>query len=444
MTQLLFKHTWSSYPDASPEVGETTALLKILIDGKSLTKNHDVFSKTIRDEIYVSLYPLALWFASSWWRLHYELLPDTARKAPSHDWRMSHEMPAANMGFVWPQILFCPDGENIQVWAQANQDNKDDAVRFLDGLNHAVSVSKAQFSNSISSMIEDVLARLQAVGCVDSDLAAIWSFVLKDSNSPAEQKKRRIEAALGFDPEDCPEDLVTRASSLEAQMGFDGFSELAGAYAVNAENRLEAMCSLAEAEGLIGKPNEVLNEIDVNFGEFEPWRDAVKAARDLRKIVDGGVETLKNSTLHDLLGLSTEKMKEFAPHNRFRASLASPTSHGQMKFVSRRPHPIAQRFELARFIGDLLRTPQQGPNAWLVSADITTARQKFQRAFAAEFLCPISSLVHFLKGDFSEYALQEAAQHFTVSERTIDALLMNNGYSARDQANFGLPYSVAF
>jgi hypothetical protein len=47
-----------------------------------------------------------------------------------------------------------------------------------------------------------------------------------------------------------------------------------------------------------------------------------------------------------------------------------------------------------------------------VSADLATARQKFQRAFAAEFLCPINSLVEYLSEDFSDTALEDAALRF--------------------------------
>jgi hypothetical protein len=54
MNELHIKHEWSSYDDAIPEVGETTARVGIFLDGYCLTKNHDLFSKTIRDQIHVS------------------------------------------------------------------------------------------------------------------------------------------------------------------------------------------------------------------------------------------------------------------------------------------------------------------------------------------------------------------------------------------------------
>ena len=59
--------------------------------------------------------------------------------------------------------------------------------------------------------------------------------------------------------------------------------------------------------------------------------------------------------------------------------------------------------------------------------DAGTARQKAQRAFAIEFLCPISALENYLKHDFSEEAVEEAAEYFGVSELAVRSHLANHG-----------------
>lgn len=61
--------------------------------------------------------------------------------------------------------------------------------------------------------------------------------------------------------------------------------------------------------------------------------------------------------------------------------------------------------------------------------------------FAAEFLCPIDTLVDVLKGDYSESAQEEAAEHFKVSEKTVGSLLANHGYIERVEPQ--LPYRLA-
>ena len=69
---------------------------------------------------------------------------------------------------------------------------------------------------------------------------------------------------------------------------------------------------------------------------------------------------------------------------------------------------------------------------WLPATDAKTARQKLQRAFAIEFLCPIQSLTEFLGDDFSSDATEEAAEHFGVSHTAVETHLVNNGLLSSD------------
>jgi Zn-dependent peptidase ImmA (M78 family) len=61
-----------------------------------------------------------------------------------------------------------------------------------------------------------------------------------------------------------------------------------------------------------------------------------------------------------------------------------------------------------------------------------TYRQKLQRAFAAELLCPLSALEEKLGGDYLAEAREDAAHHFAVSERTVTAMLVNHRLLDRD------------
>jgi hypothetical protein len=62
---------------------------------------------------------------------------------------------------------------------------------------------------------------------------------------------------------------------------------------------------------------------------------------------------------------------------------------------------------LSRFLGDYLFSGTDN-DAWITNTDLGTARQKYQRAFAAEFLCPINGLGDYLQGNFTEPALEDA------------------------------------
>jgi Zn-dependent peptidase ImmA (M78 family) len=64
---------------------------------------------------------------------------------------------------------------------------------------------------------------------------------------------------------------------------------------------------------------------------------------------------------------------------------------------------------------------------WLPTTDAKTVRQKIQRAFAAEFLCPIASLKYWLQGDYSLESIEDAGAYFDVSPLAIRSHLANHG-----------------
>jgi len=84
MSSLSFSCEWLSAGQDIAPLRETVGQLTIRVGGVSLTKNEDLWSKTVRDSVLVSAYPLAMWLAASWWRLSYEPLP-TLRTPPVLD-----------------------------------------------------------------------------------------------------------------------------------------------------------------------------------------------------------------------------------------------------------------------------------------------------------------------------------------------------------------------
>lgn len=94
---------WEAAGNDNAESYHTMARLSLAVNGYSLTRNEDSWSRTVKGDVLVSLYPLAVWFASSWWRLLHEPHPGKGVR-PSVSWRMAHELAAANQGYVWPTV----------------------------------------------------------------------------------------------------------------------------------------------------------------------------------------------------------------------------------------------------------------------------------------------------------------------------------------------------
>jgi hypothetical protein len=442
VSSISFSYEWlTSGGDPAP-LRETVAQFKLQVGDVSLTQNEDVWSRTVRDSVLLSVYPLAAWFAASWWRLNFEPLPHHGL-APSVDWRMGHEIGAANCGYVWPQVLFASDGEAIQVWAMPSSPKSRQSIRYLAGLGSPRNVLLADFQIAIDEFIGGVLGRLRAVDQADTDLAHLWSLVLNDRADTNQARLRRIEAQMGFDPEECPDSVITQALELELRMGSAALSELAPVYGRRGEGTaLADLFGLASSEGLLGKPEVERSGFQSAHAPVPPWQCAVNAARTLREQLGDSAQPVGDPALYGLLGLSPKTVAEWVPPARYQAGLAIPDHGKGLKFVPRKWHPVGKRFEFARFLADYLwRDGASGD--WLTSTDLATSRQKFQRAFAAEFLCPISSVVGFLAGDFTESAIEDAALHYGVSEQTVESLLANNGYIAPRQSEHLFPYRIA-
>ncbi|WP_162600911.1 hypothetical protein [Paraburkholderia sp. C35] len=425
MSKINLSCDWLPTGNDSPEIRDTSGRLTIAVDGHCLTRSEDIWTRTVRDDVLVSAYPLALWFASSWWRLLHEPLADT-KGTPAIDWRMSHELGAANHGFVWPNVSFTSDGEEIQIGARASNPESQQSVRYLESLNAPARIRTAEFEREIERFIGSVVSRLETMGHSETELASLWSLVQKDRSNADSARLRRLEALLGYDQEECPDELLETARRLEKRVGQETFAELAPAYgATQGTVTLDDLIELEQLPGLIGKPHFDTRIVVAGAHSNVPWECAAATAHELRKSLRYNDDLIPTSSLYAALGLNPDSVAGWKPPLSIqKVGVAAPVENGMFVFKPRKNQPIAQRFEFARFIGDLLATSMAEPQ-WLASTDSVTWRQKFQRAFAAEFLCPIASLLEFLNGDDSMPSLMHAARHFQVGFKTVYYLLLN-------------------
>ncbi|MDD3449040.1 MAG: hypothetical protein PHF72_08440, partial [Gammaproteobacteria bacterium] len=86
---------------------------------------------------------------------------------------------------------------------------------------------------------------------------------------------------------------------------------------------------------------------------------------------------------------------------------------------------------LARLVADHIY--RSAGDRLLPATDARTARQKFQRAFAQEFLCPFTALSDFLGStEPTDDRIEEAADLFNVSPLLVKTTLVNRGVLGRE------------
>ncbi len=435
------KTVWSDSDDSDMLLRKTTAAFSLKVGGESLTRNRNIWTRKVDDSVIVSTYPLARWFAFNWWRLENEFLPHDNLK-PDYDWRCAHELGAADHGYVWPCVLFASDGDFVNVWSNTIHVTGQ-SVNYLNRLNAVKSVPVKKFQGEVSALIKATIEKLDGQ---DTDLRELWDIVCEDMRDPQVRNIRKIEAAMGYDPEECPEALLKTALEMQKRTGRNTVKEILPF--ISSHEQLQSC--LQDSQGLEiniqiepqeTAHDETVSRMPYGIATALPWQRGVAAARWLRRECDLGEDAVSDSQLKDLLGLPSSGFDDYFHHSEdIPVSVGRNNGHGGWTFVPKKKWWITgRRFELSRLLGDAL-TYKNAQQEWLVTSDCKTARQKAQRAFAAEFLCPIVALDDFMDGDYSRERQKKAAEHFGVSGQTIKSILMNNRRIEHHELAF--PYSL--
>lgn len=419
MPDFKIETVWINSDEHARLLQNTTAALTMRVDGEALTRNINGWTGKEEESVVVSTYPLAKWFAFNWWRLANEFLPLDGGK-PDFDWRTAHEMGAVNHGYVWPKVLFVSDGDFVNVWADVIP-TPEQSVNYLGKLESVHPIPVGSFQKEVASVIEATIDRLDGL---DAALPELWKVVCEDMQNAKLRNIRAIEAILGYDPEECPEERLNMALQFQKKTGMSSVKEI-----------LPFLSSSEQLKQCLedGKGMEIHLQIGLETvassenADVLPWQKGVGVARRLRQACGFGDDAIGNKELLDLLGIPSNGFEEYYRYSEdVPLSVGKNRRDGGWTFVPKKKRMMAgRRFELSRLLGDALMF-KDSHRQWLVTSDYKTARQKVQRAFAAEFLCPISGLDSFMDGDYSKAVQKKAAEHYQVSEQTVNSVLMNN------------------
>jgi hypothetical protein len=417
---------WTSADHGLEEVRQTSAFLQIAFNGRVATSVKDEWSRTVHDRVRLSAYPLALWFASSWWRLKWEPAPSGT---PNVTWRMAHELAAAGYGFLWPRLAFDSDGETVDVVCRATPPDSKEPIRYLDDFR--ASVPADAFEQTIDHFVDLVVARLDAVGVRDTTLHALWREVRAERADAETSFYRQLEAELGFEPDEAPEGVIGKLQDLTSHAGKAAVTEIASACSgKDSATTLERLIQFTQSNGLQGEvrlPEGILRTLsDSTYRAGAPWERGRLIARSAREAWGLGGDSVEDETLAEIFGVgaSAVQQQDGAP-SESPLGMAIRNGSDRLKLLFRRRNRSGRRFEAARFLADHVMAP--AGDCWLPATDSKTARQKMQRAFAAEFLCPIDALRAFLGDNFSNEAIEEAGERFSVSPLAVRSHLALNG-----------------
>ncbi len=427
-TSFSIDYEWltNDYGDAAER--STLAELAINFDDLCATKVEDILAKSVRSTARLSALHLAEWLAANWWRLLWEPRADT------YSWKASHKVGNAGRGYVWPDLSFSSDWQSVLVSARPTSRWDAEPIRYLNQFDTAIPIS--DYERGVDNFVEGTIARLFDTGNPQSDLNELWKEVGKERRDPDVAAWRRLEACMGYDPDDAPPELINGLRKQAEAYGANAIQEVAAASKEQAISHIGDLWDTAQKSDIIVRVpscNEVRQTVQTEGNSVViPWVRATRAAQIAREV--WGLEIpISTDRLTELFSITQSQFSERLPGERqpLIAGFRDGDTLDAFRISWSNNHPNSRRFALARLAADHIATHEE--ERLLPGTNLATNRQKFQRAFAQEFLCPFETLKEHLGTETpSTDYFEDASHHFGVSPHTIHMILVNKGIVDRE------------
>ncbi|MFW6217745.1 MAG: hypothetical protein ACOC4K_02000 [Verrucomicrobiota bacterium] len=438
------KFSWLARETGSDLDRACFADLSLAVGESFITRLEDIAARTVRNHTRACAYHLAVWFASNWWRLRWEPEPQNPRSVDL-DWRLAHHLGAAGGGYVWPNASFSSEGSIMNIRVKHSQTSAGfEPVNYLADF-HA-RMTAGDFENAIDYFIQGVLQRLESFAVSDEVLLSLWQEVMRERQDPEISQWRKLEALAGFDPDEASEDMLLALIDGIQAFGRSGVEELAAGTRQNVSKELRKITDLGK-----GKPKQSSGGARISIPPLSkpprsssrsmdsfqpPWRIAADIARKIRAEWDLGDGSIGNKKLAEILNIPDRFLTAKATAGTQIPFGLRCEDSSSIDIYLNKSYPTTRRFAVSRLVGDYLYFNRK--EALLPSTEAKTSRQKFQRAFAQEFLCPYDALMARI-GDsaLGEEEIESAASFFDVSPHLVTATLVNHGQLDRMSLHTG-------
>ena len=295
------------WPDSSRLGARDVASVEISAFGKLLTSLFDAQENVVRNGFRTSSVKLAFWFADNWWRLRHEPIGD-----PHYlplDWRLSHEMNSGAGGSVWPALMIYGVGSRVIVAPSVGSESGFGSIRFL--ADRPVSVPAEDYERGVDSLLEQVVSN--CAGHIDARaLSASIERLFAERSDIELAAWRRLEACLGFNPDQSADGVIERLIAFEAEVGSEAIEE--AAVAVPGSESPAALSKVLEASRVsdvvvdLADVRQIARNAPSPYG-IAPWQAGEAAADYLRQVLSLP-DVVHWRDLGDLLGTRWKHLKE--------------------------------------------------------------------------------------------------------------------------------------
>ena len=434
MPQLSFETDWVEAEGISgPELSATWASLRIQAGDATITRVLDTRAKTVRDFVYVPLYPLAEWLATNWWFLTHEFGNPAKESDPAFYRR--HALGPNREGYAFPDLEVVSSGARTRLawkcdpcpWTR---------VEFLD--QGEIWIESSELRESCADLVDRVIRRLASLGVDGTLLQEEWKVV--QTADEEEYQFCKTAAGLGWDPyalDDVRRDWVL----LLAKKLGDVLDEAVPALDTNDlykdwKDWFAINDTIEEAKRFNSLPLERVRSfrdearLDATT-EGDPWSVGYDCARRLRRTLGLDGEPLPTIPhMAEALGEDAESIKKvttqgvaFGGWPALVDGVITRNDDECPAFAFRRRGDHGRRFHFCRALAEVLLSP--GSDTLLTRAN--SGRQQRNRAFAAEFLAPSSGLRERVSRPMLDGEdIDELAAEFGVSPLVVEHQVKNH------------------
>ena len=399
------------------ELAATFASLRIDIGDETLTQVFDSRARTVRDHVFVPLYPIAEWLATNWWFLLFE--HENVVKCEDPAFAHRHSLGTASDGYALPDLTVVASGARAHLrWAARPQPRA--RVEFLNS--GSARVDRQQFMQDCADFVDTVTRRLLAHGIGSTFLQDEWAAI--GAMDDDESSFCEVSAGLGWDPYDLDDDSRGRVIALSEQLG--SLRDEAVPVLNSADPSKDCSDILAAIED--AKPNVL--RLDGALASFNadqsttvpPWEAGYRLARETRSEL--GLDGLPMPSTKSLATALNQSLKALRRATKPVATLAglklvdgvvTQGASGGMSLGLKARGETGTRFLFCRALAEAISSHRDA----LVTRG-ATPRQQRNRAFAAEFLAPSESLKERITHPIVDMEqIDDLAEEFGVSPQVI-------------------------
>lgn len=449
-TGIKFEFDWiSANGVAGPELAATWASLYIHVGESTVTRVLDVRSKTVRDMVFVPLYPLAEWLVSNWWFLLYEFENPVKENGQAFDRR--HSLRFGREGYDYPDLQIVSSGHLVRLVWKRDQPSwfRHECVEQGWTL-----IDRESWYANCADLIECVIARLHEFDIHDTLLEQDWSAIQQADEEEIEFCK--TAGGLGLDPYAMEDDAIKSvlilgetlkgvaleeaAAALSPEGIVSGIKDLQLAVENARRNHLglkrfapvvRSLLDIVEiSAGQSGRiPVSVHSSDSVLRKTSNPWQEGYDLARKFRRVLDLDNDPLSTwCAIAHALEEPVEQLERATRPVSFGSAflmegVITRNRDENIGFALSAHRDESRRFLFCRALADILTSPY--PDTVLTRA--RSWRQQRGRAFAAEFLAPAPAIrKRISSGVILEDDIDSLAREFGVSPFVIKHQIDNH------------------